>query len=138
MNVMTLQRYKNEIILLMTLLFVIFSFMYKLSANEYVTENKSVIDKQISEIIAIEKYKKQWTSKGMANKVKIFKTIVGSSKVKRYSKKSSKVVLSYINLTARELNKVNNKLLNMPIQIVTLQIKEISKNKFTMEFTCKW
>jgi hypothetical protein len=112
--------------------------MYKLSANTYVSENKSKIDKQISEIIAIEKYKKQWASKGMANKVKVFKSLVSSSKVKRYSKKSSKVVLSYINLTARELNKITNKLLNMPIQIITLQIKEVSKNKFTMEFTCKW
>jgi len=138
MNLMTLQRYKNEIILLITFLFAIFAFMYKLSATTYVNENKSIIDKQISEITAIEKYKKQWTSKGMANKVKVFKTIVSSSKVKRYSKKSSKVILSYINLTSKELNKINNKLLNMPIQIITLQIKEVSKNKFTMEFTCKW
>jgi len=55
-----------------------------------------------------------------------------------FSKKSTKVTLSYINLNTNELNKISNKLLNMPIQIIKLRIKESSKNKFTMEFTCKW
>jgi hypothetical protein len=138
MNLMTLQRYKNEIILMITFLFAIFAFYYKFSANEYVNKNRVVIQKQIEEIMTIERYKKQWVNKGMANKVKLFKRIVPSSKVKRFSKKSSKLVASYINLTSSDLNKITNKLLNMPIQIVKLQIRESSKNKFTMEFTCKW
>ena len=138
MNIMTLQRYKNEIILFLTAMFAIFAFYYKLSATNYVNENKAVIQKQISEIVEIESYKKQWKSKGIANKVKIFKRIVPTSKVKIFSKKSTKVTLSYINLNTNELNKISNKLLNMPIQIIKLRIKESSKNKFTMEFTCKW
>jgi len=138
MNLMTIQRYKNEITLLLTFLFAIFAFYYKFSANDYVAENKSIIQKQILEINTIERYKKQWTSRSMAKKVKLFKTIVPKSKVKRFSKKSSKVMASYINLTSSDLNKITNKLLNIPIQIVKLQIKESGKNKFTMEFTCKW
>ena len=138
MNMMTLQRYRNEIILFITALFAIFAFYYKLSANNYVNENKALIQKQISEIVEIESYKKQWKSKGIANKIKIFKTIVSASNVKLFSKKSSKVTVSYINLDTNELNKISNKLLNMPVQIIKLQIKESSKNKFTMEFTCKW
>jgi len=138
MNLMTIQRYKNEIILMTTFIFSIYAVYYKFSANKYVNENKIIIQKQINEINAIEGYKKQWTDKAMAKKVKIFKTIVSSSKVKLFSKKSSKVVASYINLTSSELNKITNKLLNIPIQIIKLQVKEISKNKFTMEFTCKW
>jgi hypothetical protein len=138
MNIMTLQRYKNEIILFLTALFAIFAFYYKLSSENYVNENKAQIEKQISEIVEIESYKKQWKNKGIANKVKVFKTIVPSSKLKLFSKKSSKVTVSYINLSTNELNKISNKLLNMSIQIIQLQIKESSKNKFTMEFTCKW
>lgn len=138
MNSMTLQRYRNEIILFLTALFALFAFYYKLSATHYVDENKALIQKQISEIVEIESYKKQWKSKGIANKIKVFKTIVSRSKVKRFSKKSSKLTVSYINLNTNELNKISNKLLNMPIQILKLQIKESSKNKFTMEFTCKW
>jgi len=135
---MTLQRYKNEIILFLTALFAISAYYYKFSANNYVDENKAFIQKQISEIVEIESYKKQWKSKGIANKVKLFKTIVPASKIKLFSKKSSKVTVSYINLTTNELNKITNKLLSMPVQIIKLQIKESSKNKFTMEFTCKW
>ena len=135
---MTLQRYRNEIILLLALLFAIFTFMYKLSANSYVEENKVKIQTQISEITSIGNYKKQWDGKGVPNKIKALKNIVPSSKVKSFQKKSKKLIASYINLSSNELNKLNNKLINMPVQITKLTITESSKNQFTMELTCKW
>lgn len=138
MNLMTLQRYRNEMILLSALLFAIFAFSYKLSAKGYVQENKAVIAKQISEITKISNYQKQWGGKGVPNKIKVLKTIVNSSKVKSFQKKSKKLIATYVNLTANELNKVNNKLLNIPVQIVNLQINETAKNQFSMELTCKW
>ncbi|MBU1667252.1 hypothetical protein KKC13_02470 [bacterium] len=138
MNIMTLQRYRNEIILLLTLLFALFAFFYKLSAKSYVQENKAAIQKQISEITKISNYQKQWDGKGMSNKVNVLKSIVNASKVQSFQKKSKKLIASYVNLTANELNQINNKLLNMPIQIVNLEIKEQTKNQFTMELTCKW
>jgi len=138
MNLMTLQRYKNEIILLLALLFALFTFMYKLSASSYVEENKAKIQNDISEITAITNYKKQWDGKGIANKIKVLKTVVPASKVKIFQKKSKKLIASYSNLSSNELNKLNNKLLNMPVQITNLQVTESSKNQFTMELTCKW
>jgi len=138
MNLMTLQRYKNEIILLLALLFAIAAFLYKLNASSYVEENKARTQQQIAEITAINKYKNQWDGKGMPNKVKALKTVVDASKVKSFSKKSKKLVASYVNLTANDLNKINNKLINMPVQIIKLQVTESSKNIYSMEFTCKW
>jgi hypothetical protein len=138
MNLMTLQRYKNEITLLLLFLFALFAFFYKYSAGTYVEENRAIIQKQISDISAIKNYKGMWDGKDIANKIKVLKSIVPDSKVHSFSKKSKKLVASYVNLTANELNKLNNKLLNMPVQIVNLQIKESSKNIFSMEFTCKW
>ena len=138
MNLMTFQRYKNEIILLLALLFVIFAFLYKLNASSYVEENKARTQQQISEITAIHKYKSQWAGKGISKKVKVLKTVVDSSKVKSFSIKSTKLIASYVNLAANDLNKINNKLINMPVQILKLQVKESSKNIFSMEFTCKW
>ena len=138
MNLMTLQRYRNEIILFVTLLFTLFAFMYKLSANTYVEKNKANIQTQISEITAIGNYKKQWDGKGLANKVKVLKTIVPASKVKTFQKKSKKLTALYTNLSSNELNKLNNKLINIPVQITNLQITESSENQFTMELTCKW
>jgi len=138
MNAMTFQQYRNEIILLLALLFALFAFFYKLSANTYVQENKATIQQQISEITKISNYQKQWNGKGMSNKVKVLKSIVNASKVHSFRKKSKKLIASYVNITANELNQINNKLLNMPVQIVNLEIKEQAKNKFTMELTCKW
>jgi hypothetical protein len=138
MNLMTLQRYKNEIILFIAFLFALFAFFYKSSASSYVEKNRANIQKQISDITSIENYKGMWDGKGIANKIKVLKTIVPNSKVQSFSKKSKKLVATYVNLSSNELNKLNNKLISMPVQIVTLQIKESSKNIFSMEFTCKW
>lgn len=138
MNTIIFHRYKNEIILSIAIIFATYASYYKISSKNYVDENRVIIKKQISEIVEIESYKRQWKNGDIAKRVKIFKTIVNNSKVKRFYKKSSKVTLSFINLTTNDLNKITNKLLNMPIQIVKLKIEEKSKNKFTMEFTCKW
>ncbi len=138
MNLMTLQRYKNEIILLVAFLFALFAFFYKHSASADVEKNKANIQKQIADITAIENYKGMWDDKKMANKIKVLKTIVPDSKVQSFSKKSKKLVASYTNLTANDLNMLNNKLISMPVQIVSLKINESSKKIFTMEFTCKW
>ncbi|CAA6821648.1 MAG: Unknown protein [uncultured Sulfurovum sp.] len=138
MNMMTLQRYKNELILLIALLFIFFAFMYKLSANTYVKENQAVIQKQITEINKVTTLKNLWSNKQLANTVKVLKTVVPSTKVVSFSKKSKKLVASYRNLTGNELSKLTNKLINIPVQIVLLDIKQSSKNQYTMEFTCKW
>ena len=138
MNLMTLQRYKNELILLVTILFALFAFLYRLSADTYVHENKTQMQKEISEVNSIVALKKQWGGKGLANRVKILRTLVPASKVKSFHKKSKKLVAAYSNLTANELNKVTNKLINIPVKIVQLNINKTAKNQYTMEFTCKW
>ena len=138
MNMMTLQRYKKELILLVALLFALFSFMYKISANDYVHENRTKIQKQIREISSIISLKEQWGGKKIANKIKLLKTVVPNSKVALFKKKSKKLVASYKNLTGSELSKVTNKLINIPVQILLFNITQSAKNQYTMEFTCKW
>jgi hypothetical protein len=138
MNIMTLQRYKNELILVIALLFALFTFIYKISAHSYIEENKANIQKQISEISAISAYQEQWSGKGMENQTKVFKTIVDASKVKLFQQKSKKLVASYEKLNQNELNTITNKLLNTPLQIEKLLIKKIGEDQFTLELTCKW
>lgn len=135
---MTLQRYKNELILLATILFALFAFFYKLSANTDVQENKNRIQREVAEVKSIVNLKKMWNNKKTTNKVKTLKSIVSSTKVKSFSKKSKKLTASYINLTSKELNKVTNKLINMPVQIIALNVSKNATNQYNMEFTCKW
>ena len=138
MNLMTLQRYRNEIILFVAFLLALFAFIYKLSAATYVKENQIKIEKQINEVTTIINLKKQWNRKDIANKVKTLKTIVAPSKVKSFKKKSKKLTAIYQELTPNELNKLTNKLINLPVQISHLHIAQSGKNQYTMEFTCKW
>ena len=138
MNMMILQRYKNELILLIALLFALFTFIYKLSASDYVIENRATIQSTITEVNKITALKNQWGGKKLANKVKVLKTVVPTSKVASFKKKSKKLIASYKNLTGNELSKLTNKLINLPVQIVLLNITKSAKNQYTMEFTCKW
>jgi hypothetical protein len=138
MNMMTLQRYKNELIILMAFIFLLFAFMYKLSASTEVRNNHAKIQQEIAEVSTITALKGQWGGEHLATKVKVLQTVVPASKVASFRKKSKKLVASYQNLTGKELSKVTNKLINIPIQITTLKINQSAKNQYTMEFTCKW
>ena len=138
MNMMTLQRYKNELIILITFIFLLLAFMYKFSATTEVRNNRADIQKQIAEISTITALKGQWSGKQLANKVKVLQTVVPSSKVASFRKSSRKLVASYQNLTGKELSKLTNKLINIPVQITMLKINQSAKNQYTMEFTCKW
>ncbi len=138
MNLMTLQRYKNELILLLMFLFLLATFVYKLSAVTYVKENQVKINKQIKEIQTIVNLKKQWGGKDISKKIRVLKTIVPPSKVASFKKKSKKLSVIYNNLTSSELNKITNKLINIAVQINHLKITKSSKNSYRMECTCKW
>ena len=138
MNFMTLQRYKNELILLLAFIFLVATFVYKLSAVTYVKENQVKINKEIQEVQTIINLKKQWGGKEISKKIKILKTIVPSNKVTSFKKKSKKLSVIYNNLTAKELNKVTNRLINIAVQISNLKIIKNSKNSYRMECICKW
>ena len=138
MNLMTIQRYKNELILLLAFLFLVATFVYKLTAVNYVKENQAKINREIEEIYTIVNLKKQWDGKNITKKIKILKTIVPTSKVKSFKKKSKKLSVIYSNLTANELNKIINKIININVQINHLNITKSSKNSYKLECTCKW
>ena len=138
MNMMILQRYKNELIILVTLLFLIFSAIYKYSAAIDVNKNKRTTKETITQINHIGTLKKQWGGKQLANKVKVLQTVVPNDKVVLFQKKSKKLTASYKNLTGTQLSTVTNKLINIPVQITHLDVQQSAKNLYTMEFTCKW
>ena len=138
MNMMTLQRYKNELIILMAFIFLLFAFMYKLSASKDMHDTHANNQEEIVQISTITALKGQWGGKQLANKVKVLQTIIPTSKVVSFRKKSKKLVASYRNLTGKELSKITNKLINIPVQITALKINRSAKNQYTMEFTCKW
>ena len=138
MNLISIKRFKNELIILLLLLLVGFSFFYKFSAQKSVALEKEKIEKSIREISKVVELKTFWNSKKAKKDADKFKTVVAKSKVKRFEKRSAKLVASYQDLSVKELNKISKKLLITHFRITKLNIQESSKDRFNMEFTCKW
>ena len=138
MSLMTLKRFKNELVILMALLFVGFAFFYKISAEKSVAIEKKEITDSVSEISKVAELKSFWNPKKVKKEALNFKTIVAKEKVKRFEKRSTKIVAIYQNLSVKELNTISKKLLSTHFQITKLSIQESSKDRFNMEFTCKW
>ena len=138
MSLMTIKRFQNELIIFLLLLFVGFSFFYKLSAQKSIALEKIEIKKSIAEISTVADLKTFWDKKKAKKEAIKFKTIVAKEKVKRFEKRSEKIVASYHNLSVKELNTISRKLLSTHFRISKLNIQESGKDRFNMEFTCKW
>jgi len=138
MNLMILKRFRNELIIVLAVVFAISALFYKLSAEKFVEEKKSEIVSSISEISKVNGLKKIWKSKGISKKANRFKTIVAKSKLKSFKKHSEKVIVSYKNLNTRELNSITKYIMNNPFVIVKLKIDKVAKNSYSMELICKW
>jgi len=138
MNLILLKRFRNELIILLAILFTLSAFFYKLSAEKLVEDKKSEIVSSISEISRVNELKKIWKSKTISKKANRFKTIVAQTKLKSFKKHSGKVVVSYKNLNIKELNAVTKYIMNNPFVIVKLKIDKVAKNSYSMELICKW
>jgi len=133
---MNLIKYKYELILIASFLFFLISYMYKQHNASLNEELLSKSQQEYIELIQTDKLEKIWSNKHTANKVNVLKSIVPSEKVK-FTKKSKKLAASFKDLSAKELNKVLNKILNLSIQIEDIKIVRNDK-KYNMELKCKW
>jgi len=138
MNLIVLKRFRNELIILVAIIFALSTFFYKLSAQKFVEDKKSEIVSSISEISRVNELKKLWKSKSISKKANRLKTIVGKTKLKSFKKHSGKVVVSYKNLNIKELNAVTKYIMNNPFVIVKLKIDKVAKDSYSMELICKW
>jgi hypothetical protein len=138
MSLMSLKRFQNELIIFLLLLFVGFSFFYKFSAEKSVASKKIEIQESVREISKVAELKIFWDKKKVKKEITKFKTMVSKAKVKRFEKRSGKLVAIYKNLSLKELNKISKKLVATHFKISKLNIQESGKDRYDMEFTCKW
>jgi len=133
-----LKRFRNELIILLAIIFTLSALFYKLSAQKFVEDKKSEIVSSISEIGRVNGLRKIWKNKGISKKANRLKTIVSRNRVKSFKKHSQKVIVHYKNLNTRELNSVIKYVMNNPFVIVRLKIDKVAKNSYSMELICKW
>lgn len=133
---MNLKRYQNELVVLLALLLMFGAFFYKNRQIAFQTENTAITKEAVSDFKEIVVLKKIWADKKISKKVEKLKALIPESKVK-WSKKNRKVTASYEGLTAKELNKLITKILNLAVVINQLDIKKTGSS-YHVEFKCKW
>jgi hypothetical protein len=133
---MNLTRYKNELILLGSIVFLVISYSYKHSIEQKAYESTTKSQQEYKDIIKAYNLQTIWANKKVVKRIKQLKMVVPSSKVE-WSQKAKKLSAKYRGLNKDELNIVLNKLLNLPVQIKTLNIKR-SDQIYSMELQCKW
>lgn len=133
---MTWKRYQNELIVLLAFLLMFSAYSYK--TVQVFTQTKTMVEskRSIEEIKEVVALKKVWSDNKTSKNVDKLQTLIPASKVK-WSNKSKKVTASYQGLSARELNKLVTKILNLPVEIQKLKIQKIAST-YDVEFKCKW
>lgn len=133
---MILKRYQNELIVLGAFLMMLFAYMYKHNHVESQVIGTTKLQNSINELKEAVALKKIWADKNIKKKIISLEMIIPSSKVV-WVKKKQKVTASYKGLSASELNKLTSQILNLPIEILLLDINKID-TLYNVEFKCKW
>jgi len=130
------ERYRNELMVLLSLLLLIFALLYKSSQTSNSIENRTVTKYAVQEFKQIIAHKKQWADKNIVKKLDKLKKVVPESKV-QWKKKGKTLTAQFKGLSAKELNKVVTTILNLVVQIQVLKVKE-NHSSYDVEFKCKW
>jgi len=133
---MSWQRYQNELIILGTFLLMLGAYIYKHNQVTAQTMQASSTQHTINELKEVISLQKIWVDKNVLKKIDNLKGIVSASKVK-WSKQKTEVDAKYTALSSNELNKLTTKILNLPAEILLLDIKKIGSS-YNVEFKCKW
>jgi len=133
---MNFKRYMNEILVGLALLLMLGAYAYKNMQVSNQTEQVTEVKRSLAELKEVVALSKIWGDKKISKKVTALQKAIPAAKVK-WSKKQTKVIASYSNLSTKELNKVVTTILNLAVQIQVLKVKE-NHSSYDVEFKCKW
>jgi len=128
--------YKNELIVVASLLLMLSAFLYKNNQISSRTQEMLSTKHTVREFRELITLQKTWADKKVSKKVNKLEKIVPSSKVK-WSKKGKKLTASYKDLDPKELNRLIINILSMAVQIQELKINR-NDSSYDVEFKCKW
>ncbi len=128
--------YKNELIVVASLLLMLYALLYKNNQISSRTQEMLSTKHTVREFRELITLQKTWADKKVSKKVNKLEKIVPTSKVK-WSKKGKKLTASYKDLDPKELNKLIINILSMAVQIQELKINR-NDSSYDVEFKCKW
>jgi len=133
---MAWRTYKNELIVGLSLLLLLFAFIYKkgqISSQTNEVKNITTSVDELKEVIAL---KKVWRDKNLSKKVESIKTTVAPSKT-IWKRNGKKLTSSFKNLNDRELNSLISKIMSLAVEIENLEVDKVDEI-YQVEFKCKW
>jgi len=133
---MSWQHYRNELIVVASLLFALAAFGYKMKQRSATVEVSQAMETEVATLREIGSLKKIWGDKRISEKLDRVRTLIPSSKV-QWQKKGKKLTAVFSELKASEVNTLVTKFLNIAVQIESLKVKKRGEN-YSMEIRCKW
>ncbi len=133
---MSWQRYRNELIVAMALLFALTALFYKHARRSEMAQINQQMATEFALLQETVSLKKIWGDKQIGKKVDALKSLVPSSKLV-WEKRGRKLHVTLHDLSASEVNKVVTRLLNIPVQVQKLKAEKTGSS-YSMEIACKW
>jgi len=133
---MNIARYRNELIVVLSLLFLLGAYSYKHTQQKSLELLEKSIASQTSEFEETVSLKRVWGDKRIVQKLAKVKSLIPASQVK-WNQKGKKLTASFTDLTPSQVNKVITKLLNIAVRIETIKVKKHGEN-YNVEIKCKW
>ncbi len=129
-------RYRNEIIVGVSLLFALTALSYKYIHRASVETERHAIGQGIVRLHEAVSLQKRWADKRTTKKLASLQKLFPNAKV-IWKKSGKKIVATFANLKPEEANRLVTKLMNLAVQIEALNITKQDKT-YKVEMTCKW
>jgi len=134
---MNIKRYKLEIIVASSMLFMLLGFGYKMVSYSSLKESKVELSQaqiEVSRVIALQEL---WGDKALSKKLNALERTVAKEKIESFGIKSQKLTATFKSLSIDELNRLSNKIATLAVVIDKFSLTKEDKT-YRLELVCKW
>jgi len=130
-------RYKNELLVVASVIFLLSGYLFKYKSFK---SSQELLYQKQNELVELKKVvglQRVWSPKRVSSGLENIRRSLSPNQVK-WDKRGKKLTAKFKDMTSVELNKIINKILNVAIEIEHLNIIKKQNDKYTMELKCKW
>jgi len=134
---MIFKQYKNELLVILALVFAFATYGYKEGVAGSIADATSEAGDAYEEITMVIALKEQWGNPKLEAQMKQIKDSLEPNKIKTFEIKAKKLTATLVGLSHIQMNDLLKKLQKSAVAIMDLSIQRKDET-YQMEFTCKW
>ncbi len=134
---MNIKRYKLEIVLASSMLFMLLGFGYKSVSHSSLKESKVELSQAQIEVSRVVALQELWGDKALSKKLGALERTVAKEKIESFGIKSQKLTATFKSLSIDELNRLSNKIATLAVIIDKFSLTKEDKT-YRLELVCKW